>query len=197
MELDLQSLFGLLCTAVLIRWDFTGTAPPPPHLGSYMYTRALLVSQARRHLFVTPWDLPSTWTKEKLCYKGIRRVNPPSSKLHPHRLSMYVASPESIEWFIEDQAFFLWLHSAPLPRPPISKLSLFLGLPLCRRSSLLTGEGGQEVCVEQYQTTARKHGPLYCKSFNPLWSTVQWSHQTRGDFVSQGFSAVYSSSSIT
>jgi hypothetical protein len=27
--------------------------PPPPHLGSY--TRALLVSQDRRHLFVTPW----------------------------------------------------------------------------------------------------------------------------------------------
>ncbi len=26
--------------------------PPPPHLGSYM--RALLVSQGRRHLFVTP-----------------------------------------------------------------------------------------------------------------------------------------------
>jgi hypothetical protein len=26
--------------------------PPPPHLGSY--TRALLVSQDRRHLFVTP-----------------------------------------------------------------------------------------------------------------------------------------------
>jgi hypothetical protein len=28
--------------------------PPPPHLGSY--TRALLVSQDRRHLFVTPWS---------------------------------------------------------------------------------------------------------------------------------------------
>jgi hypothetical protein len=34
--------------------------PPPPHLGSL--TRALLVSQDRRHLFVTPWGgayLPS------------------------------------------------------------------------------------------------------------------------------------------
>ncbi len=49
MELDLQSLFGLhvhSCT-VLIGWN-----PPPPQLGSY--TRALLVSQDRRHLFVTP-----------------------------------------------------------------------------------------------------------------------------------------------
>jgi hypothetical protein len=45
MMLDLQSLFGLLCTAVLI-------GPQPPHLGSY--TMALLVCQDRRHLFVTP-----------------------------------------------------------------------------------------------------------------------------------------------
>ncbi len=56
MESDLQSLFGLLCTAVLIGWD-PGTPPLPPHLGSY--TSALLVSQDRRHLFVTPWSMPS------------------------------------------------------------------------------------------------------------------------------------------
>jgi hypothetical protein len=46
MELDLQSLFGLLCRAVLIE---TRNSPLSPHLGSY--TRALLVSQDRRHLF--------------------------------------------------------------------------------------------------------------------------------------------------
>ncbi len=47
MELDLQSLFArhvLSCTYWL--------RPPPPELGSY--TRELLVSQDRRHLFVTP-----------------------------------------------------------------------------------------------------------------------------------------------
>ncbi len=34
MELDLQSLFGFLCTAaVLIGWD--PATPPPPHLDSY------------------------------------------------------------------------------------------------------------------------------------------------------------------
>ncbi len=48
--LDLQSLFRLLCTAVLISWDLA-TPPIPMHLGSY--TRALLVSQDRWHLFVT------------------------------------------------------------------------------------------------------------------------------------------------
>ncbi len=51
IELDLQSLFGLLCTAVLISWD-PATPSLPTQLGSY--TRALLVSQDRRPLFVTP-----------------------------------------------------------------------------------------------------------------------------------------------
>ncbi len=53
MELDLQSLFGLnvhSCTHWLR--PRTPLPPPFPHLGSY--TRALLVSQDRRHLFVTP-----------------------------------------------------------------------------------------------------------------------------------------------
>jgi hypothetical protein len=52
MELDLQSLFGLLCTAVYSLAE-TPQVSPPRHLGSY--TRARLVSQDRRHLFVTPW----------------------------------------------------------------------------------------------------------------------------------------------
>ncbi len=36
-------------------WLRPRNSPPPPHLNSF--TRALLVSQDRRHLFVTPW----TW----------------------------------------------------------------------------------------------------------------------------------------
>ncbi len=39
------------CTAVLIGWDPSTPSPLPPYLGSY--TRALLVSQERRHIFVT------------------------------------------------------------------------------------------------------------------------------------------------
>jgi hypothetical protein len=48
MELDLQSsmLYSLAETP-------QPPHPLPPHLGSY--TRALLVSQNRRHLFATPW----------------------------------------------------------------------------------------------------------------------------------------------
>jgi hypothetical protein len=52
---DLQSLFGLHVHSCvhLLRPRIT----LPPHLG--LYTRALLVSQDRRHLFVTPWVSPS------------------------------------------------------------------------------------------------------------------------------------------
>jgi hypothetical protein len=53
MELDLQSLFGLyeyICT----HWLSPRT--PPPHISPHWdsYTRVLLVSKDRRHLFVTP-----------------------------------------------------------------------------------------------------------------------------------------------
>ncbi len=50
--------------------------------------------------------------------------------------------PENIEWFIEDHAFSPSYDLAP-PNPPahLQKLSLFLSLPVCRLSRLLTGEG--------------------------------------------------------
>ncbi len=47
---------------------------------------------------------------------------------------------------------------SPTPFPsPVSKLSLFLSLPLCRLSSLRMGEGVGE---EPNHTTAKKPGPL-------------------------------------
>jgi hypothetical protein len=48
MELDLQSLFGLHVHSCA-HWLRPRNNPPPPHLGSN--TKALLVSQDRRHLF--------------------------------------------------------------------------------------------------------------------------------------------------
>jgi hypothetical protein len=51
MELDLQSLFGLHVYSMYPLAE--NPQPPPPHLGSY--TKALLASQHRRLLFVTPW----------------------------------------------------------------------------------------------------------------------------------------------
>jgi hypothetical protein len=51
MELDLQSLFGLHAYSCTHRLR-PRNSPLPPHLGSY--SRAPMVSQDRRHLFVTP-----------------------------------------------------------------------------------------------------------------------------------------------
>jgi hypothetical protein len=51
MELDLQSLFGLLCTAVLSLAE----AQQLPTLLAFGLTRG---RQDRRHLFVSPWSIP-------------------------------------------------------------------------------------------------------------------------------------------
>jgi hypothetical protein len=51
----------------------------------------------------------------------------------------------------------IWLHAHPSPPSPVSKLSFILCLPVCRRSSLLTGEGAS---VEPKYKIERKLGPL-------------------------------------
>jgi hypothetical protein len=47
----------------------------------------------------------------------------------------------------------------PFPPSPVSKLSLFLSLPVCRRSSL--EGGGRGGGMEPNHMTAKKLGPLY------------------------------------
>ncbi len=61
-----------------------------------------------------------------------------------------VGTAESIEWFIEDQAFLQSNDSASSPPPalhpsPAINLSLFLSLPVCRRSvgEMWEGVGGR------------------------------------------------------
>jgi hypothetical protein len=72
LEMDLQSLFGLLCTAVLAETPHSPPPPLPPHLGSY--TRALLVRHDRRHLFVTS-EVTIHWCDEaKLGLKNILKL---------------------------------------------------------------------------------------------------------------------------
>jgi hypothetical protein len=61
MELDLQSLFGLHCTPVLIGWD---PSTPTPHPCSWAHIRErYCVIQDRRHLFVIPCTDPSPLQK--------------------------------------------------------------------------------------------------------------------------------------
>jgi hypothetical protein len=78
MDLDLQSLFVHSCT----HWLRTSN-PLPSHLGSY--TRALLVSQDKRHLFVTSW-----------LYRG------ENSFLQPRATSATETSPPHNDIFLKD-----------------------------------------------------------------------------------------------
>ncbi len=78
------------------------------------------------------------------------------------RLCLRRSWPECIEWSKEGQACPLWYDlappPAPSPLPPVNKMSLFLCLPLWRRSSLLTGAG-----EEQSMLLIRKLFPVQCR----------------------------------
>jgi hypothetical protein len=84
MELDLQSLVGPHVNRCYI--GLIPRTPPPPHLGSY--TRTLLVSQDRRHLFVTPWlaDRRLGWRVKSIHWKT-PTLSMMSSYLPPTALS--------------------------------------------------------------------------------------------------------------
>jgi hypothetical protein len=75
------------------------------------------------------------------CLPGIVQKFP--GFFHP-----YPILRNSLNRVLNDLWRTLWSYdSAPRPPPSsslVSKLSLFLGLPVCRRSCLLTGEGARE-----------------------------------------------------
>ncbi len=90
---------------------------------------------------------------------------------------------ESIEWGPGFLAV-VWFGSSPAPLPPfpVSKLSLFLSLPVCRRSSLLTGGGGKVWASEEPNHSTARSLALY-KSFNTLccrWLKNKFLHWRRG-----------------
>ncbi len=61
-----------------------------------------------------------------------------------HTFVFLFLQPESIEWIIEDRLSLcrmIWL----LPLSTVSKMYLFLSLPVFRRSSLMKGEGAEGV----------------------------------------------------
>jgi hypothetical protein len=85
---------------------------------------------------------------------------------------------------IDGKAFLGSYDSAPRPPPsPISNLSVFLRLSVCRRSSLLTGEKGKGLGVEPNQTTARKLDHLYIIQYSLVLvdcSVWEWGVGWRG-----------------
>ncbi len=69
----------------------------------------------------------------------------------------------------------IWLLPPPPPLSPVSKLSLFLSLPVCRRWSIPTNRG-EGVGEEPYHMTARKPGPtkqsiLFAEHCSGYWLT--------------------------
>jgi hypothetical protein len=59
------------------------------------------------------------------------------------------------------------LNAQPFPSSPVSKLSLFLSLPVCRRSSLLTGDGGRGQALSRI--IGQQESLALYKSFKTLW----------------------------
>ncbi len=72
MELDLLSLFGLLCTAYSA--ETPQLPPPPPPAFGLKYEGAILVSQDIRHLFETSWLLTSISDTRNIPYSAWRKA---------------------------------------------------------------------------------------------------------------------------
>jgi hypothetical protein len=77
------------------------------------------------------------------------------------------AGTESMEWFLEDQAFSRSYDLAPPPSPPptpsLVSMFLFLSFRVCRRPSLLTGEGWRG--WRRSQIIRRRENLVFYKSF--------------------------------
>ncbi len=73
-------------------------------------------------------------------------------------------------WYGISRRRMIWL--LPPPPPPVSNLPLFLSLPVCRRSSLLTGEeGGRgKGAGRTNYDDGKAWSSINYKSFNTLWS---------------------------
>jgi hypothetical protein len=91
----------------------------------------------------------------------------------------FIFELESIEWFIEaclSCGRMIWLLANPLPPSlPFSICSLFLGPPVCRRSSLMTRVREGEGVGEDPNRSTQESLALY-KSFNTVLSA--WLEQS-------------------
>ncbi len=85
---------------------------------------------------------------------------------------------ERIERFIEGPSILavVWFASTPALSPfPVSKSSLFLSVPVCRRSSLLTGRGvGEGAGVEPNYKAWLSINRSILSWYGTLAFTIQW-----------------------
>ncbi len=131
-------------------WDLSGAQRETIHekirSHKFLYTVSL-----KRELLSSPVLVSSAIHFCSMAYLLLRFI------LQQH---VSFAVIQSIEWFMEDQAFspsFDLAHSpSPQPPSPISKLSLFLSLPVLSNWR----KRGEGVGEEPDHTTPRKHGPL-------------------------------------
>ncbi len=79
----------------------------------------------------------------------------------PDTLRSFVVAflADSTEWFIEDQALFVWFRSLPPPPPLLLASFLSFSVFLCVAHGAYWWEGGKWVGEEPNHTTARKPGP--------------------------------------
>ncbi len=114
---------------------------------------------------IRPTELCKTFTLT--FYKFISRGECPGTLLPScvvSRISQKLRPAQVVReyWTIYRGPNFLssvWFCSIPASSP-VSQLSLFLSLPVCRRFSLLPGKEGRGAGMEPNHTTTRKLGPL-------------------------------------
>jgi hypothetical protein len=150
MELDLQSLFGLHvkwcahCTTVYSLADTPEPPALPPHFGG-SYTRALLVSQDRRHLFVTPClnlsngRVPPLWKKNIIIFLPVNANHTPFYEQQANQLlSLGNCTPHVISNSYKNQ----WIQISyrrilisvfTLDHPPRSQTTLFITTKMTER----------------------------------------------------------------
>ncbi len=154
MELDLQSLFGFLCTAVLSGWDPATPPPPPspPHLG--LYTRVLLVIQDGRHLFVTLSAPASQW----ILYQYLRS----NSILHSHWGSVMLPGVG---------------HTSRMVEPPVVEETKLAALSRGNKMATVHVEGrlniltGKTTSIGSIRSTLCSCLTLFCN--HTYWSNLQ------------------------
>jgi hypothetical protein len=107
-------------------------------LSLQLYNKLVYLSNQLTSSLYTTYKL-YTWGNFRIQYQI--QIGALSTR-HSQNLHTYA---ESIELFIKDQAssssYDLAPHPTSTPPSPVSKLSLFISLPVCRWSSLLTGKG--------------------------------------------------------